>query len=115
MRILRWIGRSLANDDKSTAARIGYLWLPVGGSAIALFSSFAWDYLHPDAHALQRAGSILTFFGGLGAYGGTTRIWMRLGDRDRIRGIHDVPYAIVGAFLALCGTLLWGYGDLLPF
>jgi hypothetical protein len=114
VRVFQWIGRIFENDDKSLVARFWYLWLPVSGSALALILSFAWDHLHAGAHALQRAGSILTFFGGLSAYGGTTRIWIRLGDTTRIHGVHDVPYAIVGAVLALGGTLLWGYGDLLP-
>jgi hypothetical protein len=115
MRLFQWLARFFENDDKSRAGRFWYAWLPIVGSALALISSGAWDHLHPGAHELQRAGSILAFFGGLSAYGGATRIWDRRGDRgEMIRGVYSyIPYAKIGAGLALIGTVLWGYGDLL--
>jgi hypothetical protein len=107
------IKRLLENDDKSIGARIAYMWFPVVGSIAAVIGHAAWDFAHPCLHTLGRSGAIVTFFGGLSAYGGATRIWIRKG--TLIRGVREVPYALAGAILALCGTLLWGYGDLLPW
>jgi hypothetical protein len=105
-----------ANDDKSRSGRFWYAWLPIGGSILALILSWGWDHMHPGDHAIQRAGALLTFFGGLSAYGGAVKIWMPLGDsKTQYRGVYSqIPYGKVGAVLALIGTLLWGYGDLLP-
>jgi hypothetical protein len=114
MRVFAAIGRLFENDDESTTARVCYMWLPMIGSATALLVHLLWDLEHPRQHQLGRAGALITFFAGVSAYGGATRIWIRAG-RALIRGVREVPYGIVAAILLLVGTLLWDYGDLLPW
>jgi hypothetical protein len=85
--------------------------LPAVTSAVVLSISMLADIAQPGMHWTQRAGSIVTVLAAYVAYVDAKRSYKFIDDSMYMN--FELPYRAIAVSLALVGTLVWGYGDLI--